>query len=97
MTSIQRRALSWLIAMSIMVGVNLTALPTVIATALKPGVSLGMGLFTVGAILFLLVVSAIRMRDCYRILEIQLTEAQQPEQAIQLTQTPLTDREPPAD
>jgi hypothetical protein len=56
-----------------------------------------MGLFTVGAILFLLVVSAIRMRDCYCILEIQLTEAQQPEQAIQLTQTPLTDREPPAD
>ncbi|HCF0592602.1 TPA: hypothetical protein NH794_006298 [Pseudomonas aeruginosa] len=85
MTSIQRKALSWLIAMSIMVGVNLTALPMVITAALKPGVSLGMGLFTVGAILFCLVVSAIRMRDCYRILVIHLTEAQQP------------DREPPAD
>jgi hypothetical protein len=80
-TSIQRKALSWLIGMSIMVGITVTALPTVISAALAPGASLGQGLFTVFGMLFCLVVSAIRMRDCYRILENELTKAQAPEQA----------------
>lgn len=67
--------------MSVLVGANLTALPTVITAALAPGASFGMGQFTVSGILFLLVVSAIRMRDCYRALENQLTLAQAHEQA----------------
>ena len=64
-----------------MVGITVTALPTVISAALAPGASLGQGLFTAFGILFCLVVSAIRLRDCYRILVNGLTKAQAPEQA----------------
>lgn len=64
-----------------MVGIAVTALPTVITSALAPGVSLGLGLFTASGMLFCLVVSAICMRDCYRILVNGLTKAQAPEQA----------------